>query len=439
MRVFSLAWSWWIVSAPFVLAQAPAPVPPPVRGQRLIEITRAAADEAVSCMPVYAHGTAPARNGALFVLVSRATYAGPGRTGDATSAIELWRSDDRGASWRRATVVPGRGASECAIAPDGADMVCAWTAANGGKWSNVFAQRYDVAKNEWLGAPQQLTQASGDEDQYFATDVARAANGAIVVAIGSHRSPPMPPWTCGWSAGMRCLLPGKTEWTPVQQVNADSYGVAGNMLVRGDCIDFTFRSCPAEAVHALRTFDCARGKLLDPTPPITPPDPAADACIANVGLWCADGTGGRSLIHLRGAHEAGRGRLAVAHARAGSSEFHTVDLADDPTLQAGNENPTHYTLARGPGNQVLAYFSKVGEQFANLWQGLLEDGVLVGAPRIVVNGQPGQFALLNGMRLGEAFTGLHVIVAARSEKEPGGVIQAFGTWPAPTVWTDARR
>lgn len=411
----------------------------PPRGQRLVEITRGNARETVSTMACYQHGVAPARNGALFVLVVRATLVGPapGHGSSYTSELELWRSDDRGGTWRRAQVAPTRGASDGAIVPDGEGLACAWSASDGGAWANAYWQRYDVARDAWLGEPVRLTTATGDEDQYFVTDLARAANGALVVAIGSHRSPPAPTWNCGWSTGMRWLRAGSSEWSPLQQANVDSYGCCGNLLVRGDVVDFTYRSCPSEAVHALRSFDTAKAVWIE-SEPITPRDPPAGSYTANTGIWCADGTGGRALFHLVGDHRPGNGRLVVSFARAGGP-FVTTTVADDPPLQAGNENATHFTLARGPGNQVLAYFSKASEQFADLWQVLLEDGVPVGQPKQVVKGAPQQFVLLNGMRIGEAHCGLHVVATSRNERSPGGVVAAFGTWPARTVWLDGKR
>ena len=414
-------------------AQTPS-VPAP-RGQGLIEVTYAADDEYVTGVGTFQHGACPTRNGALFVLVVRTKFAGPGRTGDATSDLELWRSDDRGGSWRRAASTPTARDGEGALVPDGDDLACAWSALGDGKWSNVFVQRFEVAKDAWIGEPMQLTKASGDEDQYFTPDLARTANGTLVVAFGCHRAPPNPPWTGGWSTGMRALRAGAKDWSPVQQVNGDSYGVAGNVLARGDLVDFTYRHNPgwSTAVHGLRTFDADKGELLPPVAPITPTEPDANSHIANLGVLCSDGNGGRTLLHLVGNHSPGQGRLAVSFAR-GDQPFRRVDLADDPPLHAGNENPAHYTLARGPGNQVWAYFGKASEQFANLWQCLLEDGVAVGAPRIVVKGEPQQFASLSGMRTDGVFCGLHVVVTSRLPKNRGGVVSVFGSWPSRTIW-----
>ena len=367
--------------------------------------------------------------------VPESPIVGPGHTGDASSDLELWRSDDRGAVWQRAASVPTLGDSDGALVPDGENLACAWSANAGGKWTNVYAQRFDVEKNEWIGAPEQLTKASGDEDQYFTPDLARTANGALVVSIGSHRSPPNPPWSGGWSTGMRVQAARGAEWSPLRQVNGDSYGVAGNLLARGDCVDFTYRHNPgwSTAVHGLRTFDAAKRELLDAGAPITTAEPGENAHIANLGIFCSDGSGGRTLLHLLGNHSPGQGRLAVTFAR-GDQPFRTVDLVEDPPLHAGNENPTHYTLARGPGNQVWAYFGKASEQFANLWQCMLEDGVAVSAPRVVVKGEPQQFALLSGMRTDGVFCGLHVVVTARLPKNRGGVVSVFGSWPSRTIW-----
>jgi hypothetical protein len=429
----SLTAALLVSAAAELAAQNPAAATP--RGQLLIEVTQAAANEYVAGAATYQHGACPTRNGALFVVVVRTRFAGPERTGVATSDLELWRSDDRGASWQRAASTPTLSDGDGAIVPDGEQLACTWSAYGDSKWTNVYAQRFDVAKNEWIGAPEQLTKATGDEDQYFTPDIARTANGTLVVSIGCHRSPPNPPWSGGWSTGMRALPPGAAAWTPLQQVNGDSYGVAGNLLARGDLVDFTYRNNPgwSNAVHGLRSFDAAKMELLAIAPPITSVEPEQNSMTANTGILCSDSSGGRSLLHLVGNHQAGQGRLAVSFAR-GEQPFRTVDLIEDPPLHAGNENSTHFTLARGPGNQVWAYFGKASEQFANLWQCLLEDGVAVGAPRIVLKGEPQQFALLGGMRTDGVFCGLHAVVTARTPKQPGGVVSVFGSWPSRTIW-----
>jgi hypothetical protein len=416
-----------------VAATLPAQTRSGPRGPRLVEITRAATDEAVAVMAPSQHGVAAARNGVLLVLVTRAKWAAPDRTGVATSDLELWRSDDRGTSWRRVATADTEGDADGAIVVDGEHLACAWTATNG-KLANVYWRRYDLARERWLGEREQLTAATGEQDQYFATDLVRARGGALVVAIGSHRDPPAP-WTCGWSTGMRWLRAGEQKWSPLEQVNVDPYGCAGNLAARGDVVDFTFRSNPRQAVHGVRSFDAQRGAFVDDAGPASPADPAENSFIANLALWCVDGTGGRTLLHVLGDHAPGRGRLAITYSR-GDGPFRCVDLADDAPLHAGNENPTHFALARGPGNQVFAYFGKASEQFANLWQGVVEDGAVTLPPRVVHRGEAGDFAHLNGMRHADSYSGLHVVATSKRHAAGGGAVTAFGNWPATTVWTE---
>lgn len=419
--------------APLLLAalpgQRPAPAP---RSQRLIEVTAAAANESVSCSANYQHGVAVLRDGALFVLVPRATYANAERTGTAVSEAELWRSDDGGLHWRRAAVLPTDGDGDGALAADGDRLAIAWTSSNGTPFGDVYWQRFDPAADRFVGTPEVLTRATGDQDQYYVTDLVRTAGGALVVAIGSHRAPPAP-WTCGWSTALRWLPNGAAQWRPLQQVNVAYYGTCGSMLVRGELVDFVYRTNPGSAVHGLRTFDTQKGAFVQDRDERAMVEPTADNEITNVAVPCIDGTGGRTVLHVLAAEQPGKGRLAISFARPGQ-EWRTTSIADDPDLIAGNENPVHFALARGPGNQVFCYFSKKSEAFAHLWQCVLEDGVAAVPPRRVASGDEGAFLTITGMRLAEAFSGLHVAVIGRTASRPGGVVSVFGSFPARSVF-----
>lgn len=416
-----------------VVAPAQVVPAPPLRGQRLVTVTSALANEYVGCSSAAQNGLTPARDGSLFVLVVRTVYQGADRTGASTSDLELWSSTDGGASWSRAGATATRGDADGALAATADGLAVAWTASDGESWSSVWFQRFDVATGTWVGKPERLARGSGREDQYFCSDIGCTASGALVVAIGSHRSPPAP-WTCGWSTGMRWLAPGAKGWSDLAQANNEFYGVMGNLIVRGDQVDFTYRTNPGwgTAVHGVRAFDTKTGAFVAATENVT--NAAGESSsIANTGILVADDAGGRTLLHVLAADQPGRGRLAVSFARPGEG-WKTVDVADDPPLAAGNLNPTHFTLARGPGNQVFAYFAKLSESFANLWQCTIEDGAVAAPPKIVARGEEGSFLTVSGMRASGCFSGLHVATLARTAQQPGGVVSVFGSWPAKTVW-----
>lgn len=411
---------------------------PAKRGQQLIEVTRAGPDEMVGCSAVNQNGAAPARNGALFVLVSRATFgkktgANPGLL--LGTDLELWRSDDGGLTWRHAASTPTSDDGAGSVIPDGDLLACLWSSRQGTPFSHVFFQRYDPASDRWLGEPVRLAEAASRDDQYHAGDLVRTSDGALVAVFGNHAMPRGPAWTCSWSTGMRWLKVGAaaTEWSPVVQVNVSNYGCMATALARGSLVDITYRTNPGEAIHGLRTVDGATGEFAQQADENVGPEPGPGQYIANVGILCGDGIGGRSLLHLLGDRQPGNGRLVVSWSRPGEP-VRTTPIASDPDLVAGNENPQHFVLARGPGNQVFALFAKQSEGFADLWQCVLEDGRPVGEAKVVARGEKGAFVTLTGMRCSEVWSGLRVVVLGRPEKCPGGVVSAFGVWPARSVF-----
>jgi hypothetical protein len=424
-----------------VVALAVVPQQPAARGQRLVEVTRAGASEYVASMRGTQNGQCPTRDGGLFVAVTRTRFHGFAASGGVNvvdSDLELWRSDDGGLTWCKATSMATTGDGDAAIVPDGDLLACAWTASEGKAGSSVFFQRFDPKAKAWLGAPVQLADGISSDDQYSCSDLARAADGSLVVAIGNNAQPRQPAWTCPWSTGMSWLPQGKGDWKPVQQVNVNFYGCCASLTSEGDLVHFTYRTNPGEAIHGLRTFDCKRGEFLQAREDNAGNEPTPDNLIANVGVFCADGAGGRTLLHLVGPHQPGKGALAVSYAANGGDATRTTRLAEDPPLHAGNENPVHYSLARGPGRQVFAYFSKQDEKFSKLWQCVVEEGQPIAPPKVVAEGDENAFLQVSGMRVGEVFCGLHMATLSRNEKAPGGVVSVFGSWPSRAVWTKAR-
>lgn len=414
---------------PMVAPRSPAPG----RGPALVTLATAAANEAVGTSAPWQHGLIPTRDGSLFALVVRTRWRDAARTGEPSSDLELWRSRDRGLSWQHATSAPTHNDADGTLVPDGDGLALAWTSRDGKPWCSVFAQRYDPRQDAWLGKPARLAEGTGERDQYFATDLERTSQGALVAAIGCHGSPPAPAWNCGWSTGLSWLLPGAAAWTAVAQTNVSSYGCCGTLAARGNLVDVTYRTCPNEAIHGLRTLDLTTGQYLQATEDCAMAGPREDHYIANVGVLAVDGTGARTILHLLGDHSPGKGRLALSYGKVGE-DWVTTDLADDPPLFAGNENPQHYALARGPANQLHAYWSKASEQFADLWTCAIEDGKPVGAPRVVAKGTPNSFLVLSGNRTPQAFSSAHVVTRGTPAEHPGGIVSVYGTWPAPTAW-----
>jgi len=314
----------WLL--PLALAAPLAATPQrPVRGQHLVEVTRAGPLDAVTCMAATQNGAAPTRDGALFVPVQRVTFADEARTKVREADLEFWRSDDGGVTWRHAASAPTRHDGNCAVTPDGELLAVLWSSGGELGFNSVFFQRYDPRAQRWLAEPVQLAAGVSADEQYHTSDLARTDAGALVAVIGNHANVQAPTWNCSWSTGMRWLAAGKQEWAPLVQVNVASYGCGASAMARGDLVDITYRTNPGGAIHGLRTVEGRTGALLQATDENVGPEVAADRYIANVGILCHDDTGGRSVLHLLGDHAPGKGRLAVSFARPGGP-VRTVEM-----------------------------------------------------------------------------------------------------------------
>lgn len=428
---FALLLGALLTAAPFTPAQQG-------RGKPLYAtVTAAAANERVTCMAPYQNGVTPTRDGSLFVLVGRTTYDDASRKGSRRQQVELWRSRD-GCEWRLAATPPTFENSSASMTPDGDLLAVAWSATDGDEWRDVLFQRFDPARDAWIGEPTALARGAHADDQYVPHSLVRTASGALVAAIASHRSPPQPVWNHAWSLGMRWLPPDDTTWRDLQQVNVKGYGQGGNALVRGDEVDFTYFSRPDRTVHSLRTFDVATGEFRQVADQSASAKPADGTIVSGVAICCSDETGGRTLIHVLGQTQGGSGRLSISYSRQDFAPT-TITLVEDPPLLSGAVTPTNYTLVRGPGNQVFAYFSKADERHANLWQCVVEQGRPLFAPTCVIEGVDGQFERLNGMRTMQAMSGLHVVSSGPTAEQQHGAVCVYGPALSRTVWGEKDR
>ncbi|MFK7743055.1 MAG: hypothetical protein AB8H80_22265 [Planctomycetota bacterium] len=371
------------------------------------------------------------------MLVHRRTYADEARQGHGSTALEMWRSDN-GLDWRMAAAPRTKGNCWGSITVDGDQLAVAWSANHGDAWRDTFFQRYDPVREAWVGEPTCLARGTGANDHYTPGSLVRTKTGALVAAIGSHRRPPGPVWKHAWSLGMRWLPPGDKQWQELQQVNVTNYGQGGNSLVHGDQVFMTFFSGPDRSVHSMRTFHAATGQFEQAANQPASAKAKDGAIVCGVAVCCTDATGGRTLIHLLGSTQPGQGRLCISYSREGIAPT-TTFLAADPPLRSGATVPTNYTLARGTGNQVFAYFSKEAEKHANLWQCVIVQGKPLFEPKRVVAGVADQFKRLNGMRTMQAITGLHVVSSGPTAKHKHGAIGVYGSALARTAWIKQSR
>ena len=400
-------------------------IPAPSQGNRSVRprtatvvITSAAPGEQVAFGSAMTRPFAAIPGHGLFVAVTRVV--------DSTARLELFRSGDGGLNWRRAAIVGAQSAGEGSLLVDGERLFLAWSGTGSRGFGSIFVQRFEPRDESFVGEPYELVSGSGAEDQYFSPDCECTADGTLVVMVGSHRNPP-PPWTCGWSSGIFVLRPDAKEWQGPLQFNAGSYGLWGNLQAIGDVVHASYRTTIDAAAIGSRGYDVVKGAFTTDSERRVS---ASGSQVANSCVICADDRGGLSVIFVAGATEPGKGRLVVGYSPGTDQPFTVQPLVDDPSLIAGNENPTHFALSRGPGDQVTAVYSKASEQFAHLYTRIVAEGVPMTAEHRVVEGEPGRFRIVHGLRSTQVETGVIALGNGPTKDALGGVITLHGVLPS---------
>ena len=399
---------------------------------REVVVEKAKPGELVCSTPQWSKAVARGRDGAWWLMLGRHNAADEVGVREVRWRVELWRSPD-GMVWERRAIVPLDNASCGSIVADTLTsrlhLLVAVTVQ--GKWSEPWHVAYDVETGDWAGKPSQLAVATGDEDQYFANDIDCTESGALVAIVGSHRMPKPPEWTCGWSSALRCRKPGETEWSQALQINVANYGVGSNLSVRGDLVDCSYRTCPSSAVIAVRTYDANTRAFLQSEDEVANGALEGNNGVCNSSAICDDATGGRYVMFVVGGWEPGAGRLCVTYCGPGATEWRSKELAVDPPLKHGNESYSHFALARGAGNQVVAFYSKSFEEHANLHQRLLDGGELVGEESVVSRDRPGAFQSLSGNKQTELRPGIQLVATRGGEALSRASVMVYGVLPAP--------
>lgn len=271
------------------------------------------------------------------------------------------------------------------------------------------------------------------EDQYFPIDLERAQGGTLVAAFGSHRSPKGKAWNCGWSMGVRACRANETKWTDTLQANVASYGIGGGLWSIGTRVEGSYRTCPFDAIVGMRTFDTQKLAFVQAEDQNVSGPLEGTLGIANSSVNCVDVLGGRYVLYVAGDHGPGQGRLRIAYAAPESEAFTSFDLAEDPPLVRGNESYGHFALARGPGNQVLAFYGRAEESFGKLHQRVLDTGEPIGAAKVVAEGKERAFANLSGNEQATLRPGVQLVASRSGEGFGGGSVVVYGVLPSPAA------
>lgn len=405
------------------------------RPLRQVVVVRCGAGEAYAAMGPQQRSIVRARDGNYWLLLAHHVDADAGKGRKRSDRLELWCSAD-GTQWAKGTEVPmpDSGSGSLVADPAQPQIALVWqSSALQQGIASVYSQVFDAAQRLWLGEPLLVAKGASEEDQYFANDLDRTADGSLVAAIGSHRNPPQPAWNCGWSTALSVLRPQDRAWSPLQQINVASYGVGGGIHARGSMVHMCYRTCPDEAIIGLRSYDVAKGAFVQAKDeqvslPLEQPLGIANTCVPMI-----DALGGRYVLYVVGDHNPGKGRLCIGYAEDAAAAWRTLELATDAACIRGNENYASFTMARGPGNQVHAFYSKTAEASAVLYQRVLDHGELIGDERAVANGAAGAYLAVTGIRQPELRTGVLVVSTSRTEQDPGGAICVLGNLPAPAL------
>lgn len=377
-------------------------------------VTTAKQGERVDGAMPYQHAVTQAADQRWYVLVRRNVP-----NGQPVNDLELWGSDN-GRQWQMVTSVPtddeGLG---CLVAePQRPRLHMLWNAKPDGKFASVFFATFDLETGKWTGKPQCLAKATGSNDQYFANDFCFVGD-KLVAAIGAHRSPK----TNGYSAWCSCLRVlsdlDSSKWSAPASVSNGSAGIGANLAGYGDTLHMAFRTYSGnDHCIATRRWHAGASKFLENVVRVAPLA-GETRRHTNNGLVAIDQLGHRYVFTAIGTTKHTEGRLVVSHAKGDAKKWACFDVDDDPKIRGGNTNIPHIALARGPGNQMLAFYSKLTEDYRNLYMQILDQGRPIGKPRQIEAGLPGAFERLSGVRDSTKRVGVQLVVTSGAAARKG--------------------
>jgi len=371
-------------------------------------VTVAGEDERVWASRPYQRAIAQSSDGTFFVLVLRASNGSKQRNGD----LELWSSSG-GSTWQQVTSLPTThdGLGSVVADPHQPHLHMVWNARDGGEWSSVFHAVFDLQTGTWISGPTCLAPATGSNDQYFANDLCWVGD-RLATAIGAHRAPK----TRGYSAWCSCIRiledREKAQWSDPQSLSIGAAAISANLASFDGLLLSAFRTY-AEGDHciATRRWRAQNNKFHGGVVRVAPLA-GERRRHTNQGLVAIDQYGHRYVLTALGTTANTEGRIVVSHTAANGVAWTTTTIDDDPRVKGGNTNVMHIALARGPGNQMLAFYSKVSEGHTRLYQQVLDQGRAIGAPRQIGQGAVGAFEQLSGVRETTRVAGVQLVITS---------------------------
>ncbi len=342
----------------------------------------------------------------------------------------LMSTCDGGLTWQEATQIPVDQFELGAIAagPEGTELHVVWNARGEDGYHSVYYQAFDAAKREWVGERERLAQGTNGNNQYLAENIAVTSDGTLIAMISAHRSPKAP-WTF-WCTGLRLKGPKDESWSKPYIASGNWTGVAPGLQLHEDRAYLSYRSNgPNDFGIYRRVFDWRERKWTVEQTRVDEREPDG-VHASNTSTTLIDNSGRLYVLYAVGTPRAGSGGLRLAFAKdRDAKELARIEVADDAELEGGNHNYRHYSLARGPGDQVLVFFSKMSEDFTKLYVATYVAGRRVGKVREIGTGKANAFQIVNGVR-GDGFVSTLLAVVAGA-----GDLQGYAMrWPVKFYW-----
>jgi hypothetical protein len=310
---------------------------------------------------------------------------------------ELWRSekcDLPNTAWTKIADLPtaDSGTGSIVIDPDCVRLHVLWSAVDGGGFTKVFYQAFNISSPGnygWIGVRTRVSPAT-DLWHDWASDIEVTPRGRVFAAYIRQN-----PWSV-WLVP----LPGGT---PVQ-VNTDTLGWGINMQAVHEVLHMSFRTNTGGYGIRYRAYDACSGAFLTPT------DLQVRTQTSNVSHIAADGCGGIYIM------SAGAGNLYVDyHPTAGTVAPTTnVFTIADAGLSAGNVSYSNYSLCAGPGTKIWPLFSPASTGHTLLYAAELDNGVLTGAPGAGAPQPANTYAALSGFRSTQSTSGMVGLIVDQS-------------------------
>jgi hypothetical protein len=429
-----------------------------LRAQRVVEIYRAPPGASCATLDPRCRGSAATADGKLFVLLAEHREV----EGLGQQVLRLLRSDDRGLHWAPEVEWACGGESEGSVLADPQLSVLHIVHATkefDGAHLSLLHRTWDTERRAWQGEPVVVARATRRHDQFQMCDLELAADGTLLVtAMGFTESDAK---LASYPAVLFLRPRGAPAWSPLVRLSqAPSGGGSPQIALAERVPTFVYASWGSDRfgltvrrLHPDRSLRTEDGTMFDLGFPYDPRSlqrdalvlrleaeprviPARNLRLANAFSAVAGIDGKLRLLHASRNAEQAELRLSIDP--LGHSPKH-VHLDLDSGLGADNIHYRHFGLARGPGAELIAVYSKLSESHAKLWTVRVHDDSLADPPRLLATGSAGSYAHVNTFRSSYVDSTLFAVVSGVAEDAPGGRVLGVGLFPARTTRVAATR